>query len=138
MPAGHGSRPFWTSDALVLVAATACGLALRPSVHWMDSELIPVVLTAERVRNGSRPGPTNSRRSWVPGRWRCGILCLRSPRPRHLSRLRGWRPFGCVDRSARPYPRCWRLGGEVWLDGGPSTFGSSGTFMLSTTRCVSF
>jgi hypothetical protein len=89
MPSGHGCRTFRVSDALVLVAATACGLAWRPSVHWMDSELIPVVFTAERIRNGLQ--------AWADelapmlGAWTLALtlLSLRSPRPLRISRYPG-------------------------------------------------
>ncbi len=82
-------RPFRISDALVLVAATACGLAMRPSVHWMDSELIPVAFTAERIRNGLQ--------AWADelppmlGAWTLALalLSLRGPRPLRVSRRPG-------------------------------------------------
>ena len=89
MSGRKGYRPFWVSDALVLVAATACGLAWRPSVHWRGSELIPVVFTAERIRNGLQ--------AWADelapmlGAWTLAltILSLRSPRPLLISRHPG-------------------------------------------------
>ena len=79
-------RPFWVSDGLVLVAATACGLALRPEFQWTDSELIPVVVTAERVRNALQ--------SWadvlVPllGSWTMALALLSLRGPRSLRRAR--------------------------------------------------
>ena len=88
MPVKRGGRPFWISDAVVLVAATAFGLALRPS-YWVGSEPIPVVFTAERIRNALQ--------SWadqlapILGAWTLALalLSLRGARPRHLSRQPG-------------------------------------------------
>jgi hypothetical protein len=82
-------RPFWISDAIVLVAATACGLALRPSVHWMDSELIPIVFTAARIRNGLQAWADEL--APILGAWTLALalLSLRSPRSLRLSRHAG-------------------------------------------------
>ena len=97
-------RPFWISDAIVLVAATACGLALRPSVHWMDSELIPIVFTAARIRNGLQAWADEL--APILGAWTLALalLSLRSPRlPPIVAACRVGSRLGCVDRPARPH-----------------------------------
>lgn len=88
MPGGYRSRTFRISDAAALVAATACGLALRPP-HWRGSEPIPTVFTVERVRNALQAwadelGP-------MLGAWTLtlALLSLRSPRSLRLSRHPG-------------------------------------------------
>jgi hypothetical protein len=64
-------------------------LAWRHSVHWTDSELIPVVFTAERFRNGLQ--------AWADelapmlGAWTLALtlLSFRGPRPLPISRRPG-------------------------------------------------
>lgn len=89
MPGRDQRRPFLVSDALVLVAATAGGLALRPAVRWQGSELVPVEFTAERIRNALQARADEL--APILGAWTLALalLSLRGPRPRRPARGAG-------------------------------------------------
>ena len=86
----YRGRPFWISDAIVLVAATACGLALRGHlcIGWTRN-WIPIVFTAARIRNGLQAWADEL--APILGAWTLALalLSLRSPRSLRLSRHAG-------------------------------------------------